>query len=890
MKKILCIILAISMITACIPVMAATKTFSDVAETNRYKNAIYTLADFGIIKGDAGADTFRPEANISREEFSVIMTRVLGLSNLNVSVTEYPFVDVTPATCADWSIQATKIAYDLGIIAGFGNGEFKPKEKVTYEQAVKMIVCTLGYNDAAVSLGGWPNGYIITARNLGVLANAEAAQTEPASRQIIAQLVANSLEVPLADTLVDENRTLLTEKLQYKEATGVVTGIKGTALKSSGTAIDEDEVQIDHKLTFKIGETSAKDYFGKSITYYYKTDVDSILVSARLTSKNSEVTLHSDEIKSLSSKKLDYYPDPEDTSEYETYYFESDVAAIYNSKYISEISKDHLPDSGSIKLIDNNGNGSYDVVIIDSTEVYLVSAVDTSKKLVYNTYDQSQVLDLNEAGGQRDVTITKNGAEVDFSQIAKGNVLIVSRSMSPSGKQAYNVEIVTAKATGTVSEVSALGDEVVISGKTYEFSSAYNRYIQANPSKAMSLSDKVTVYLDSNNKILAATVTSVAATARYGYLIATGARDKDEYAQFKIYTTDNKTVTLKGADKVKINGKSYTYDEVEDVLANSNSATNKDDGVTNGEMAQLIKYTTNSSGKIDTIHTLQTSGDSDETLVLSKAYQSATYKSGSKSFKDIGITLSASTKVMFIPTDRKDTSSYSVGTYSKLVSDKSYNIEAYDASSTGVPTIILVYDAPNPITLNDVGVTFALVDSIKTVANGDEVVTQLSCIVNGASATYSCEDASKLEAYSKGDVLKLAFDTKGYITDVEAAFDIDNIPSQGKSNRYKEKSDSSTGSSYYTVYGTVYARDDSIATITPYDVAEDGTLVDTPTFTAPSLENAKVHILDVTGNSPKLTEGSINSIAGYESSMSGASTVFAYVRDAKTRLFLVIIK
>ncbi|MBQ2897855.1 MAG: S-layer homology domain-containing protein [Clostridia bacterium] len=895
MKKLICIVLALSIVAMCVPAMAATTTFSDVTESSKYKTAIYTLNDFGIILGDAGSDTFRPQANISREEFSVIMTRVLGLGALNVSVTDYPFPDVIPSTSADWSIKATKIAYDLGIIKGFEDGTFRPKEKVTFEQAVKMIVCTLGYEASALNQGGWPTGYITVARGFGILNNAETAHSEPASREIIAQLIANSLEVPLADTEVSANRTLLSEKLKYTESTGVVTGIYGKALKSNATGIEEDEVQVDYNKKFKVGNTSAKEYFGKEIKYYYNNDgANNILVSARLTNRNSEVTVSSDQIKELYATKLEYYPNSDNASTYETYAFESSsVSGIYNGKYVSEITQSLKPDSGSITLIDNNGNGMYDVVIIDSSEVYVVSAVDTAKKIVYNAYNQAQSLNLSE-GSQIDVTITKSGSEVEFSQIKKGDVLLVSASLSPIGRQAYNVEIVTNSVSGNVTSMSSSKDDVTILGKTYEYSNAYSRYITNMPSEAMNVGDKVTVYLDSNDKILAASVTSIATTTKYGYLIATDALSKNEYARFKIYTTDNKTLTLNGTEKVKINGTAYSYDSVEGALAAANSATNKDSGATNTTVAQLIEYTTNSNGKIDNIYTIQTSGDTEKALVLSKSFQNdVAYTSSSKKLGS-DVILTSSTKVMFVPSNRSDTSSYSVGTYSKLKNQSKYDFEAYDSSTTGVPKVVIVYGDSGLIGIDDPTVTFALIESIKDTVDTSTgaAVTTVTCKVDGASKTYKCEDPSRLSGYGKGDVLRIAFDAKGYIKEVASAFDIDNLPAEGKSNRVYTKSESSNY--FKTIFGTVYARDEfNNILITPYDVAEDNSLSLTDKETVKVSTNTKIYVLNtavVENSENRLTEGTIDSIAGYEISQSGASQVFAYLRGSgETALKFILV-
>lgn len=913
MKKIICILLAVAMLTVYMPTMAATTTFSDVANNSSYKNAIYTLADFGIILGDAGSDTFRPQANISREEFSVIMTRVLGLGALNVSVTDYPFPDVTPSTAADWSIKATKIAYDLGIIKGFDDGTFRPKENVTFEQAVKMIVCALGYDGSAQEQGGWPNGYIAVARGFGILNGAEAPQALPATREIIAQLVANSLEVPLAETEVGENRSFLTEKLRYTEGTGIVTGVEGKALKSTASGITADEVQINYAVKFKVGDTSAKDYFGKQIKYYYKDDgVDKTLVSARLTNKNKEVTVLSSQIKELYPTKLEYYPDVNDITNFETYEFEAgtdNVSAIYNGKYTSNITNALKPDSGSIRLIDNNGNGAYDVLIIDATEVFVVSSVDSTNKIIYDEYVEDHKVNLDATTGQVDIKITKANTEVDFSQIKKGDVLLVSESLSPVGRQSKYVEIVTNTVSGNVTSMNEAFGEVIIAGKTYEYSNAYARYLATSKGskEKMRIGDKVTVYLDNDNKILAASVTSVAATTKYGYLIATSEPDdarQDEELILRIYS-DNKAVNYKGATKIKINERSYDYDAVPDILAGTNSVTNQDAGKVNYARAQLIKFTTNSSGQVDNIYTMQTSGDSDKGLVISRQYQpNVTYTSTGRQLGS-NVTLSTSTKVLFIPDNRKDTEEYSTGTYSKLKNGKQYSFEAYDSSETGVPAIILVYGSSGATALNEVLVTFALVDTVRDTMKDGEPITALTCKVDGSNKTYYAKDSSILANYGKGDVIKLAFDAKGYIIAAASAFDFDNVPAAGTSKSFNKNNrpaldasdtyaryvyDTDGTNSYTTVYGTVYARDTERITIAvPDDIAADGTASATKTITLSS--STKIFVLDTTveeKSDKRLTEGTIEQIASYVGSKTGASKAYTYTRDNVTRFIIVV--
>ena len=69
------------------------KTFADVSDNHWASNAIKACADAGYINGYEDG-SFRPDKNISRAEFVVIINRVFGIKDkANVAKT---FKDVAP--------------------------------------------------------------------------------------------------------------------------------------------------------------------------------------------------------------------------------------------------------------------------------------------------------------------------------------------------------------------------------------------------------------------------------------------------------------------------------------------------------------------------------------------------------------------------------------------------------------------------------------------------------------------------------------------------------------------------------------------------------------------------------------------------------------------------
>ena len=76
----------------------------------------------------------------------------------------------------------------------YGNGKFGPEDTVTYEQAVKMVVCALGYGPMASSQGGWPAGYTSVAASIDLTKGVSSS-----ARGDIAVLIYNALTTPVME-------------------------------------------------------------------------------------------------------------------------------------------------------------------------------------------------------------------------------------------------------------------------------------------------------------------------------------------------------------------------------------------------------------------------------------------------------------------------------------------------------------------------------------------------------------------------------------------------------------------------------------------------------------------------------------------------------------------
>jgi len=132
---------------------AGAAGYEDFADKDEIKNAeaVNTMVSLGVISG-ANDGTFQPEGTLTRAQMCTLVARMLGggkdpvLGNGGKS----NFKD----TQGHWA--ETYIAYcaNLGIIAGVGDGNFKPDDPLNGTAAAKMILCALGYKPEFEGIAG----------------------------------------------------------------------------------------------------------------------------------------------------------------------------------------------------------------------------------------------------------------------------------------------------------------------------------------------------------------------------------------------------------------------------------------------------------------------------------------------------------------------------------------------------------------------------------------------------------------------------------------------------------------------------------------------------------------------------------------------------------------
>jgi uncharacterized protein (DUF952 family) len=114
-------------------------TFKDVNNRTWYTAPIQAAVDAGIAKGYHDG-TFKPHQNITRQELVVMTSRALeylnGEQEADISVLE-SFLD--HENIANWAKSASAVAIKNGLIQGYSEGQFAPKELANRAQSAVIL-------------------------------------------------------------------------------------------------------------------------------------------------------------------------------------------------------------------------------------------------------------------------------------------------------------------------------------------------------------------------------------------------------------------------------------------------------------------------------------------------------------------------------------------------------------------------------------------------------------------------------------------------------------------------------------------------------------------------------------------------------------------------------
>lgn len=161
-----------------------------VYESPEWNKYLDELTKYGLFEGDANGD-FTPYKNITRAEMAKVLCKALRISPDSYNTQMFSDVD-----SSHWAYGYINALATAKIVAGNDDGNFSPDREATYAETVKMLVTAMGYAPRAEGLGGYPYGYIETARELDLIKDIDLALDLYCPRYIVFTLMYNALDVP----------------------------------------------------------------------------------------------------------------------------------------------------------------------------------------------------------------------------------------------------------------------------------------------------------------------------------------------------------------------------------------------------------------------------------------------------------------------------------------------------------------------------------------------------------------------------------------------------------------------------------------------------------------------------------------------------------------------
>lgn len=599
MKRLFLMILsAVLVLSICTPGVSVSVA---AAENEKVKEASGLLSALEIMP-----EGYNYEINsgmkVTRAGFLMMVMKAMKIPAAEND--QFVFTDVDPKS-GEAKYISTSAA--MGLVNGFGDGTFRPDAEISVTDCLKIAVEAAGYGEIAKGSGGYPLGYIAVADSQGISKGVGGYYDSGALMDDARLIVYNMLH---ADWVLsyevngivrgssDSDRSILNVLYDIYKASGIVTGTEETRL-SAAAGVKEEHIEIGGEL-YRQGSEADKELLGYAVDFYYESADDGdtkTLVYVVPRKSNDDLVYDAREIDQFANRTYTFW----DGAKRVTETVPSAADIIYNGRALLGNIDDarFVPDTGSVTLIDNNNDGTFDVVKIIDKQTIVIDSVDTEKYIMYDRIAGAGVtLLLDDSGSFCSIT-DPQGHRIAFEDIARNDV--VEAVISDDGLVA---KLVVCKRTvdGTLEETSGTFDDMsyTVNGNSYSLNPDFAASLAESGSRPQ-LNGSYRFLLTGDNEIAWFELSGSGETGRYACLIqaADEGNNIDTKVMLKVLTTEDQVAILECANKLKVNGSGM----IQDAAALSLIQPLLVDGETGGMKPLVIYYETNGDGKINYIET-----------------------------------------------------------------------------------------------------------------------------------------------------------------------------------------------------------------------------------------------------------------------------------------------
>ena len=769
-------------------VSAETTTEQSRELTQAEKNTLSRLKllhSVGVMS-EYGETDIIENKSLTRGEFVKI---VYSMYNGGIGTAPASYDDVSSS---DDIYEALGALTAQGIFSGDDNNRFNPKDNLRTEQLITTAVTMLGYKAFAENMGGYYNGYVKVASDIGIAKDIGVASD--ATFNTVADVMYRVMHAAIVETdykgnVEKKDETFMGHWLDMYEGRGYVQANMYSGTIGYGSTA-KDSVVIDG-VRYKDSDGEAAEYLGYKIDFHYieNDGDDNRIVCAEPNGNVEVVTVSSEDLEKDDSAFTMFNITYKSGSRTKALRLAEDVTVIYNGAEFSGFTADFFKNvDGTFTAVNNSGKSVYDTLIIQSYEYYIVDKANTDRNSVLDKF--SRTLDCRFNGKPEEVIWQDiNGNPTTIDSLEEYDVLAVEKSM---GNEFFRITVFKNYAEGDITRWGSDGDRTTmyLDDKEYIVSEHYYDRNDENYPLSEGLFGNVFVVLDINNKVIM--LETQASSYKLGVLMKVTYDENEQIMYAKLYGTDGKFTTYTVSDKLKVDGAAISKGEGKynsavsllqkgDVISCLTTAEiNKGVTLPSDLVFQIVRYSLDEDGKLANIDTAyEDKIKSTEELVnlcnidtSSSRGKTFRYKTSGAAFEKIIGTANAVILYVPSPAEYSNENAYAAKK-PDFTNDGNYTFIPYATSyeDNNKPKALVFIDSYKVVASAGKPYMF---DKTETVANEDgDVLTQITCWNGKEKEILKTEDATLTKDLKKGDLFAVSLDSQGRVILVKELFDLE---------------------------------------------------------------------------------------------------------------------
>ena len=677
------------------------------------------------------------KSEVSRADFLTMLVQ-LTAEGRYPSYTDFNDVDDESSMLQEY----LGYAVEMGLVSK--GTSFRPDDSITYHEMLKMAVVACGYEVAAQNKGGWPTGYVGVAGQIGLLNYLKTA-SGVVSAEDVYRLLYNVITVDLMEQTtygpngsfeINKDSSILANRFGVKVFEGVFYANQLTSLTR---VLDEKEPTITIG-THKFPSKTKTELLGYNVRAFLIDNNGQDEVISIRKYRNKEVFVS--DFSGLEGYTLKAELPGGGTKEYKLYKGYSlllnDIASP-DTKLEDYTNRDDV----TLRLIDNNQDGVFDVVKLYVWQYMQVEKVSTVAMTISGKEVTRKNLDLSKENSVFKIydCTAGNLTEIELEDLAANDILtyVISDNMKWSLIFRSKVEI-----SGIYNARDSVGHIITVDENDYELSVYAREHYPY-----LLFGENVKLKLDATGLVVSVEQSDSAYS--YAWIVESyiDRQNGKKEVSVEIFSQDGLMKIYPVAKKVYIDdirSSAEDFYEIEQELVDD----------------RLVKFGLNSSGEINMIDFPSTY---DGVLPFAESmpkrnsfteYYSGRYqKSGNGTFGTAFINKSDTICFSVPINDRENEDLYRIKTINSL-RNTTFDIKAYDMAPGEGPNVVLTFSDDAVPALDSYSAIHVVIDK-RYALNEDDISTLQIQTYDGTNYhKYFVDEDVDVSEVSPGDLVRIA--------------------------------------------------------------------------------------------------------------------------------------